>query len=273
MTSLDFIENSSKGYGFFWSNRGYIFQNAIPVIFVAILFSLISIVTGANMSPLREGIVLLPAYAVEAFFLVNLIRFYVYGEAIYIWGKPIPIPQGANKREKIPLPLIPRNISLHAGVAVYLLIKIGATIFLGFLMAKVPDEYLYLGEPSLLLAIVSLNAIYAMLWALRLFWLYVPISMGFSISAFMKKISGIENSLYFVGVFFICSVPCWFLSELSVSLASGILGLHSAAILIVTRIFIESIFYVAVLSILTLAVSAGTYDIMTNTEKDENKRY
>jgi hypothetical protein len=273
MASLDFIENSSKGYGFFWKNRGYIFQNAIPVIFIVILCSLISVTAGAGVLSLREGIIMFPAYAVEGFFLVNLIRYYVYGEAIYIWGKPIPVPVTADRQTKKLQPTMPRSISLHAGVAVYLLIKIASRICLAIWLAKVPGEYMYLGEPSLFIAISSLIVIYASLWALRLFWLYIPISLGFSVSAFMKKISGIENSLYFVGIFFICSVPCWFLSELSLSLASGILGLHNAAILIVTRIFIGSIFYVAVLSILTIAVSAGTYDIMTNTEQNEDTRY
>jgi hypothetical protein len=272
MASLDFIENSSKGYGFFWKNRRYIFQNAIPVIFVKVLFALISIVIGAHVNPLREGIILFPAYVVEAFFLVNLARFYIYGEAIYIWGKPIPLPKQAEKRHKLPLPPISRNFSIKAGVAVYLLIKLCSCLILGLMAIEAPEEYKAIGEPSLLKAMLFLMMISGAIWCLRLCWLYVPISLGFSISAFMKKISGIENSFYFIGVFFICSVSIWFIFILTLSIAAALFLQGSAVFIIISKI-LECILIISILSIQTIAISAGTYDIMTNTEKNEDKRY
>ena len=272
MASLDFIENSSKGYGFFWKNRAYIFQNAIPVIFVKVLFALISIVVGANLNPLREGIILFPAYVIEAFFLVNLARFYIYGEAIYIWGKPIPLSKQAEKRHKLPLPSISRNFSLKAGVAVCLLIKLCVCLTLGLMALEAPEEYKSMGEPSLLKAMLFLLIISGTIWSLRLLWVFIPVCLGFSISNFMRKISGIENSFYFIGVFFICSVSFWFIFILTLSLAAALFLQGSAVFIIISKV-LECLLIISVLSIQTIAISAGTYDIMTNSDKDENKRY
>ena len=266
MASLDFIENSSKGYAFIWHNRAYIFQNAIPVVFIKVLCILTIYVFGVAGNPLREGIFLLSSHALEAFFIIRLIRFYLYHEPIHIWGKIIPVPQNIVMETKKQAPFLDRKIAIQAGVAIYLLTKIGLGFLIGIMAINVPNEYQAISEPSLEKALLSLVMLTGILWSLRLLWLFVPAGMGFRPTDFLRKINGIVNSLYFIGVLIICSIPLLLLYSFGINILESLFGQASAINIILSSI-LQAFFVITTLCLQSVAICHGVYDLMAHRGK------
>ena len=262
MASLDFIENTLQGYRFVWRYRGYLLQNAIAVIFIKTFCLLFIFQSGITANPLREGLFLMPSHVIEGFFLINLLRFCLYREPIYIWGKPVVLKDtpitGA--------PMISRAQALKLGVGFYLLVKVVLGLLIGLIAMLVPLDLKPDDPPTPEKAILSLVLLSVLFWGLRLLWVYIPAALGVPIFEFFRKISGFHSSLYFLGVVILSSGPLLFVYAIMANVIEHILE-NSRGLGFIMNAFLQSFIIVVTLSIQTVAFSLGVSALMSERDK------
>ncbi len=211
MASFDFVDAAAKAYEFTWRERKYIARAAAPVIFVKIACLLMIYVLGVQDKFLLSGLINIPSLIIEAIFIIGLIRFVLFREPMFIWGKPVPPPDNSQK------PLLysnlkSREIAIKAGIIMYLLIRIIIIVLLGILIDlsqiidQAPNEPPP-PPPNVISAIVGLSILWIIVWGFRLAWLYIPIAMGYSFTKFLYIIKGFNSSLSIFAAWFLCYLP------------------------------------------------------------------
>jgi len=127
MASFDFIDVSVRAYEFFFSKAHYLMKVAIPVIFIKLICYLGIFVLGYDEMFWRQGLVLFPSFLIEGLFIAGLIRYIVYNEPIFIWGRLVdPGERAPDTENGLPAQYIGslgRAKCLQAGIAVYTLIQ------------------------------------------------------------------------------------------------------------------------------------------------------
>lgn len=258
MTSLEFIDDCAKAYAYVWTHRAFLLRAAAAAIFLKTLSLLLIIVTLPQPHPLREGLILLPAYVLEGLFLTGLIRFYLYQEPLHAY---LPMTR---KRANDLVDAAKKShytTALQYGIAVYLLTKVVLGFIAGVLsinIAQDPKEIL--GEPNIGLAIISLGFLAIIFWSVRLLWLFVPATMGIPLGLFLKKIAGLQQSLYFIGAFIIGTVPLIFLYALISNISAAILGINNPVHIVFTA-FLQSATLLSCLVIQTIAIAHGIHTL------------
>ena len=128
MASFDFIDVSVRAYEFFFSKAHYLMKVAIPVMFIKLICYLGIFVLGYEEMFWRQGLVLLPSFLIEGLFIAGLIRYIVYNEPIFIWGRLVePGERAPDTENGLPAQYIGslgRTKCLQAGIAVYTLTQI-----------------------------------------------------------------------------------------------------------------------------------------------------
>jgi hypothetical protein len=224
MASFDFVEASSKGYEFVWNARSYLLRAALPVIlirFVCILFVQFMKVEDQN---LLSGLIFMPAYILEALYMVSLVRYVAFREPLFDFGRVVgingginPVPKGDVAENEAGIQAA-KNVSLFAkerifkaGVAVYLLIKVIqqglAGVILDYGNTLDPDVPLPPPEQNAASAFIVMGFTCIMLWVLRLMWLYIPVALGYSARGFLERIKGMMISLSIFATWFVCNFP------------------------------------------------------------------
>ena len=210
MASFDFVDAAAKSYEFVWRERSYLSRVAVPVLFVKFACVLMIFVSGLQDQHLLGGLVAMPGHIVEAIFMIGVIRYVLYRESIFVWGRTIPAPENGQK------PLLhygpaSRGQCLQAGFAMYLLIKVIQLAMAGALLdftqeidsaTQSPPPPPHIGH-----AVFFLSLLWVMVWTFRLLWLYIPVSMGYPFSKFLKKVQGFNISLSMLATWFISYMP------------------------------------------------------------------
>lgn len=272
MASFDFIEASVRSYEFIWRHKKYLARVAFPVIFVKVACLLAVVTFGAQDMFLRQGLIMLPAYAVEALFMIGLIRYLLFGENIFIWGKSFPAPNP-------PKPLISdmssrsRTDCIQAGVAIYLLCSVVHLCFSGLMLdyaqgldpRAVSDTE---SPPSLAGGVLVMAIMAAAIWLFRLFWLYIPAAMGVSITGFMRRIAGITSSAYMIGAWLMCFLPPMVILFVGLQMIVSIFPEGTDGFVIASSIF-NSVFTVIVASLQIAAMTFGFTEILFGSDKDK----
>ena len=282
MASFDFIDASARGYAFIWEERGYLARVAIPVLFVKIVCLLCVFVLGLQDQFARQGFVLLPSHILEAVFVVGLIRYALYREAIFIWGKMVPVPPTDQKYEPYK-GVMSRKQCVQGGIVMYVLLMV---IFLGMTsiayestkgsvnmdvpqISVGPSEVAALPAPvegnglsSLTNAAVLFAIIATFVWVFRFFWLYIPIAMGISLRGFLKRISGMQSSIFMIATALVCFLPLIVFFMISMQIFSGIFADGSAGNILV-RAILESVAGLTILSVQVVAMTYGFVEILS----------
>ena len=203
MAAFDFIEASSKGYKFLWEERRAIARIAFPAAIIKFISYIL--ITGFDMDQnfLRHGLILLPSFFAEGWLVAYVIRRALYGESL-------PFQPHREKKWNPP----PARF-IHAGMAVYVLIWLALSFVNGMVMRAVSVEGVEgaasdvqdIPEPGFGVYLFGIALLSLSMWLFRLLWLYVPVVMGYSIPAFIRRIKGYATSLYMVGTWLICYVP------------------------------------------------------------------
>ncbi len=276
MASFDFIEAAVKSYEFVWRERKYLARVAFPVIFVKIACLMAVVTFGLQDMYLRQGLIMLPGYVVEALFMVGLIRYALYGENIFIWGRSF-------LSEQPPKSMIPmvgsrgRVQSVQAGVALYLLAAVALLGFFGFVMDYVqtidprtiensnPDK-----PPTFITGVFILSMFAASIWLFRLFWLYIPAAMGVPLSGFLRRIRGFSSSVYMIGAWLMCLLPPMVVFAFGFQVLSAVFTQGTYGFIIASAVF-QSIFEVIVVSLQVMAMTHGFTEILFGSDKKEEK--
>jgi hypothetical protein len=196
MAKFDVVKAAASGYQYVWMERKKILPLAVLPFFVKTgSFAAVALL-GLEANILRQGLIFLPSFFMEAFIVVVVIRMSMFGER---YDK---IALGADK--------IDNGVkrAVLAGVLVYVLTKMVSYFLLGTaMMAKEIEKNPALPQPQGSPYMMSLLILVFAVWAVRFFWLYVPVAMGMTAGRFLNLIRPITSSLYLIALWLFCSVP------------------------------------------------------------------
>ncbi len=264
MAGFDFVDAASKGYHFVWTNRSYIAKFAFPVLFITVFCNLMIFFYGLEDNLLRGSLVAMPASFAQGLFLAELVRYAIFNEPIIYWGyvsrkefNKYKDMYMERQNDKV------RRASIHASIALYILpyaltlLAIGLVEFYNGREA-VPAQA---PTPNLATFLVFALSLSAMVWLVRVFFLYVAVAMGYSIKNYMKKISGMYSSVCFIMGNLIVIFPMLMLvSGFNTMVYNLFSGYPVATILLVT--IISSAGGIIILSIMTVAMAYGIREML-----------
>ncbi len=278
MASFDFIEASSKGVEFCWQRASYIFKVAVPVIFVKIFCMLSAFSMSVETGSLAYGLVIFPSYIIEAIFIIGLIRYFTYKEPIYVWGKVVTPPDIKDHKEKPLFFHAPkhRKIPIQAGIASYCLIQLIILLINGTLLHFVDNtpqseearNIMTTHEFALGLSIFAAT-FYAALWAVRLAFLYVPVTLDIPSKLYLQSMKGIKTSIYMMFTMMICIAPIFIMVAASLNILGILFGAGSAPYIIGNAV-IFSIGQVIESAIVSIAITYGICNMMFSNKNNEN---
>jgi hypothetical protein len=200
MVRFDFVGASVKGYRFLAAESDIFLRLAFIPVCLKISSLIIISLMGLEANVLRQGILMMPAYAAEGWLIAQLIRMAIFNER---W--PFSL-SGDQKRDQALF--ITRSRSILACVIIYSLVKLSMSLFAGLVfldpagMAATQPQ-----EPDFLLFIFGSIVLGGAFWAFRLLWLYVPAALDYPLDDFLKRIRGYGTSFYLLGLWLLCFVP------------------------------------------------------------------
>ncbi len=274
MGNFDFIEASVKGYEFVWTQRSYLMRVVVPVLFVKVACLLGVFVLHLQHDYLLQGLVMLPAYVVEALFCVGLIRYMLYGEPIFIWGKVVSVPESGV--EAVPYSGYYSRLQCYqGGIAMFLLIKVMLVLCLALMSVPASEPVEISGEPPeypagvyVLNAFIMFGFISALLWSVRLLWLYVPLVIGVPLKSFFKITKGMSFSFSVVLACLICALPLMTVFGVLFLISVEVLQ-ESSANGIIVKYVIFAIADLVMIAIQTVAMVHGIRQIVSGTVKND----
>lgn len=279
MASFDFIDAAAKGYDIIFRNFFYLARVAMPVLFMTVLCFLIMMTISIDVSMTRFGLIMFPAFLLQGLYCSGLVRFVLFGEQIYVWGTLVPMPEKSNQLN--PGAYIHGNLtrtqSLQAGAVTYTLISMLSIFFtelldyIGRISASVPPE----ATPPQVNDISAVAGIFivvpilgAFLWIIRLFYIYIPISMGFTYRYYIHAMRGMMSSVSIFALLLLCTLPIATLSsplfQIAWFLCRPIPGVFPVVFVVVLTIIT-----LLSLSVLVAAAAIGINQVM---QKDMSNR-
>ena len=100
-----------------------------------------------------------------------------------------------------------------AGAILYTLIKLFMMFILGLALATLPEKQEIISaaqqqeETSPVAFVSGLIGFVFMLWVFRMAWLNIPITLGYSMNEYLKKIKGMSFSFHIFSVWFMSIIP------------------------------------------------------------------
>ena len=204
MANFDFIDVTNRGYHFMWKKRQEIVRlMLVPaaikfVLFIAIVF------LGFQDNYLRQGLVLLPGYFAEGWFLASVVRLAVLGEH---WPRALT----GDRQDDMTL-IESRKHAMTVSILIYALIKIVSAVIVGSAMLSYDSQ----GEEAtqavplggmLDFYLVALAGFMILIWAFRYMWVYIPPALGYGVKDFLMTIRGFKSSFQLMGVWIISFSP------------------------------------------------------------------
>ncbi len=263
MASFDFIEASSKALEFVWDKRAYLARVAVPVVYVKVACILMVFVMNAQQAYLLTGILTMPGVVLEALFVIGVLRFYLYNESIFIWGKATPVPEGREDVTPYRGPLT-RLQSIQAAIAIYLLIKVVLTAIVNASLdyaSKISEmkEAAPVAEPSdpsFAVFVIMALWITFLVWTFRFLWLFIPPTLGLSVRGVLKHIRGLESSVFMVAAWMTCVIPVGMVMMMSMGVGVSIFGEGTPATIVLNAL-LQAGFEVIILAVSAIAITYG----------------
>lgn len=274
MASFDFVKASLDGLRFAWRQRADLIKFSFPVIFVGVFCNLLIIYTGVEGDILRTGLMQIPALFAQGYFLSELVRYALYGEAFVYWGytrrSKIEGYVEAYRGRQLDLW---RKKCVQGGMVVYVLATLVSSATLGFLRFYAGPEPAAEGQPAarsleladmpvfILESAILLAAMMGMLWLVRVGLVYIPLAAGFSARSYFRGIRGLYSSV----PLFLCSVVVAFILLAPFLLCLMFFGGLFAEVpgpRIVAFVTIWEFYKTAVLSATTVACAYGIRDML-----------
>lgn len=188
MAGFDIIDAAGKGYATAWRERFYLARLILPVVFIKTACLGATGLLGLEQDFIRQSFIMLPAFFIEGWLAVHLVRLIVLGER----GNAAPVP------------------SAKAGMVVFVLIRFLLTGLAALVFASSPEELSTEAanqERGSLSLFAALGVLAFAIWSFRYLWLYIPVAVGVPIRAFLREIGGFSTSLSMIGVWLIGFVP------------------------------------------------------------------
>lgn len=211
MLNFDLINAASFGYRAVWHERKYLLRLALIPLLIKIACTVAIFGLGYEANYIRQGLVMLPASLAEGWLLAQFLRTLLLLER---W--PIILKHEPNEREIEAL--FTRARGIMACTIMYTIIsmfdyglkEIAARFLIILKIGETAVENPASPNPLMIIPLILLLG--AAMWAFRLLWLYIPLSVLMRLDIFLKVLGGFSTSVKMVGLFLICTVPCIFLT-------------------------------------------------------------
>ena len=268
-TSFDIIKASAEGYKFLWQRRDIVVRLALLPIFVKFICFFVIVNMGLETNFLRQGLILFPAYLLEGYLICALIRIAVFS------NEELVQPPGSGAHEYYKR----RGLDIQAGAILYAFIKLMAALLLGLAYtngAALEQEAAQPRETTFELFFATMLMFIFFIWAFRLMWLNVPVTLGYSMKAYLKRVKGFSFSFHIFSVWIMCIIP---FSLMAILFADILFSMTNSSVENPSKLFTFSRMGIAaILETLTsivsnVAIGFGIYWIMTGQnlpDKDKN---
>lgn len=190
MNFLDIISSIEFGYKYTWANRKTILRLALPALILTIACAAVASFASSEASRLTLTLLFLPAFFAQGLMVSVLIRKALLGKQFI---KVIPTTEK----------------NLMAGMVSYVLM----TLILSFI-AWIAETIIMDSQPQItenlnptILSIGLAAILAASFWSVRIGWIFIPISIGYSPVQYLSKLKGMFSSVIILAIWLGCSLP------------------------------------------------------------------
>lgn len=190
---FDFMAAANHSYQTVWENRGVLLRLAVLPFLIKMGCIATILLMGMEQDVLRHGLIMLPSYFAEGFFVAYVLR------VLYGGGDLSHDVKQAHFYFQ----------DILAAMILYVLIKVILAAFIGLTVEALPSDFGQTPQPEpssqAFMAVMMLFAF--MIWAFRFMWLYVPVAMGIPLPVFLKRIEGFSVSFPMFSCWLMCFLP------------------------------------------------------------------
>jgi len=258
--SFDILAATKYGYLSLWERRALVARLALIPILVKILSYFFILANGLDTNFLRQGLILFPSYLLEGYLICTLVRVCIFTH------EPLIQPPGsaadAYYRQ--------RGRDIQAGAVIYTLIKLISSLCAALIFMAAPPDAVAVQEAnnggSVAAFILFCVAVIFGIWAFRLLWLEVPVTLGYTVRDYLRRMRGYSFSFHLFSTWILCLLPLWLAANLINDLVMGIAGhtpetpSDSARYIMVA---VQAFFETCIIAVSSIAIGKGIQDIMT----------
>ncbi len=225
MSQFNFNMMDSAGYGFYrvWVERAYLLKLATIPLLIKFACMITVIVLGLEDNILRQGLILFPGVLAEGWVLAQFLRTLLKGER---WPTVLPADIDDTMIDKLLL----RARGIVAATLIYGLISLSFFLVRYLLLGLVFGNFEATNEEisNLLKAAEAdpdrkvamhplaffplLGLMVALFWAVRLVWVYIPLSVLMPVNDYLKSIGGMMASVKMTVLYFCTMTPVMFIT-------------------------------------------------------------
>jgi hypothetical protein len=202
MISFDIIQAVTRTYQLVWAERAYLLRLSAVPFFLCYLNSVGISLLSDDISPLRQGLFLLPRMIIEAWLICQVLRTFMMGER---W----PIPRIVDAKGNVPPFIIARVHGLLTGIIMYVLIMVVQQALAGTIdtLAKSGELDQMAKNHSPIFLIGGLTVMFIMVRWFKIFWLHIPLVVNRDPISFLRALPGWMISVHMIGLTLAASIP------------------------------------------------------------------
>lgn len=200
--SLDVVESVDYGYRLLWRERDYLLRLAAVPLVVKFVCLMALVGLGWERDFIRSALVMLPSFFTEGWMLAHLVRLVFLDQR---W----PFQPTGNRALDAAM-LEDRAYGVTAGALFYVVTKFllsGALGLINQAQVSTTGNLPVQGEIPPEIALAGFVLTVLTLWGFRFIFLYVPASVGASLSVLTQMRQGLRLSLQILGTWLVCLVP------------------------------------------------------------------
>ncbi|MGB1077024.1 MAG: hypothetical protein ACPG05_01850 [Bdellovibrionales bacterium] len=185
----DIIKNALIGYKTVWKEKQYLIKLALVPFIIQSICTAITFNLELDIFSLRFFLIMLPAYFANAWFAALMLRLFLLNERNVKSNNP-------ERAKAIKATILYSVLAVMVqGSIVSLPSELG--------MEPITKDW----QPNIIEFGLYVAGMVIAIWAIRLLWLYIPLSINASMKEFLKDIKGFGASFYIVGVWLLSTLP------------------------------------------------------------------
>lgn len=267
MASFDIFAATKEGFRYVADNHKLVIRLAAIPILVKFISYVTVLSLGLEENVLRKGLVLFPSYLLEGYLICTLVRLAIFKHEAMIQ------PPGADSHEHYRR----RAADIQAGAIVYTLLKMLASLIVGVMSEMEidpPQQEAAAGSSFEVFFGMALFIIF-MIWAFRLLWIYIPVTFGYSMRGYLRKVKGFSFSFHIFSVWIMCLLPFAALFLVFSDILMSITG-HSpddpSDVLRYILVGFQAAMETVLLIIVSVAIGRGIIQILTGTNMNTDDK-
>ncbi len=196
MAPFDIIDTTSLGYRMVWQEKKFLAEKAAIPYIVKVTFLVLVVLFDFTGDFIKQALLLLPVFFAEGWVMAIIARMIFFGT------------DAGNKH-------FSAGRQAMGGIVMYALIKFLQTGSMGLFIAPGSTEAVSRSaEMTYDGFILAFLILVVSVWAFKFLWVYIPLSVNFTMRSVFSLLKGPFLSLYMIGVWLVCMVPFFLLMML-----------------------------------------------------------